>query len=80
VAGNTALTNYCIIPPQTLTGKTIKVTLANGGEKTYTIPTMTAQAGRKYTFTITVGLYSLSVTSTITDWTTGATDSGTILI
>lgn len=79
-AGNTALTNYCIIPPQELTGRTIKVTLANGGVKTYTIPTMTAQAGRKYTFTITVGLYSLSVTSTITDWTTGATDSGTIYI
>ena len=79
-AGNTELTNYCIIPPQLLTGKTIKVTLANGGEKTYTIPAMTAQAGRKYTFTITVGLYSLSVTSTITDWTTGDSGSGTIYI
>lgn len=79
-AGNTALTNYCIIPPQELTGKTIKVTLADGGVKTYTIPTVTAQAGRKYTFTITVGLYSLSVTSTVTDWATGLNDSATIFI
>ncbi len=79
-AGNTALTNYCIIPPQVLTGKTITVTLANGGSKTYEIPTLTAAAGTVYTFTITVGLKSLSVTSTIADWTAGVSTNGSINI
>ena len=82
---NTSLTNYCIIPPQLLTGKTIKVTLANGGSKTYTIPQnasadVVATAGKVYTYTITVGLYSMNVSSTITDWTEGVSDSGTIYI
>ena len=82
---NTSLTNYCIIPPQLLTGKTIKVTLADGGSKTYTIPqnaslNVTATAGKVYTYTITVGLYSMSVSSTITDWSADVDVAETIYI
>lgn len=82
---NTSLTNYCIIPPQLLTGKTIKVTLVDGGSKTYTIPQnasvdVTATAGKVYTYTITVGLYSMSVSSTITDWSADVVVAETIYI
>lgn len=72
---------YCIMPPQQLTGRTINLTLADGGTKSFAIPQadtdsdgtpdtdVTAQPGKVYTYTITVGLYSLTVTATVGDWT-----------
>lgn len=68
---NTTHSYYCVIPPaQDITGKTITLTLKDGGAKTYTIPTTeTLVAGKAYIYTITVGLYSISVTATVGDWT-----------
>lgn len=81
-----SLENYCIIPPgQTLTGKKIKIVTTSGGSIEYEIPkngnaTVTAQAGKTYTYTVTIGLFEVSVTSTISDWTQDASGSGTLII
>lgn len=71
-AGNTrGLTNYCIIPPQTLTGKTITITLKSGAVATYDIPDVNAESGKVYTYSFTLGLNSTAANMTITDWTEG---------
>jgi hypothetical protein len=79
-ADNTGLTNYCIIPPQTLTGKTITITLAGGAVATYVIPQfdpgtgaidVTTEPGKVYTYTFTLGLTTGAANMTITDWTEG---------
>lgn len=70
-ADNTGLTNYCIIPPQTLTGKTITITLAGGAVATYDIPDVNAESGKVYTYSFTLGLNSPAANMTITDWTEG---------
>lgn len=82
---NSGVTNsthsyYCIIPPaQDITGKTITLTLKDGGAKTYTIPTTAAlEAGKAYIFTVTVGLYEIHVTATVGDWTDEAMTPGTL--
>jgi len=82
---NSGVTNsthsyYCIIPPaQDITGKTITLTLKDGGAKTYTIPTTEQlEAGKAYIFTVTVGLYEIYVTATVGDWTDEAMTPGTL--
>ena len=70
-ADNPGLTNYCIIPPQTLTGKTITITLAGGAVATYDIPDVNAESGKVYTYSFTLGLNSAAANMTITDWTEG---------
>ena len=79
-ADNTELTNYCIIPPQTLTGKTITITLAGGAVATYVIPQfdpgtgvvdVITEPGKVYTYTFTLGLTTAPANMTITDWTEG---------
>lgn len=85
-AGNTALTNWAVVAPgETLTGMTITITLANGGSKTYTIPQeassdVVTAAGKEYKYTFTIGLYTLTVTSTITDWTNQVAATETLTI
>ena len=77
---NTTHSYYCILPPaQNITGKTITLTLKDGGAKTYTIPT-TEQltAGKAYIYTVTVGLYSISVTATVGNWTDETMTPGTL--
>lgn len=80
--GVSDLTNYCIIPPQTLTGKTISVQLKSKGTANYTIPqylgnNVTAEAGKVYKYTITIGLNTLSrVTLTVDDWDDGNGNGG----
>ena len=65
-------TYYCIIPPgQALSGKQITLTLSTDikVELKYSIPgSITAEAGKVYTYSLTVGLYELTATNTITDW------------
>lgn len=74
-AGNTSLTNYCILPPgQTLTGKKINIKLTDSGVKSFTIPQYSGsdvvlQPGMEYDYTVTVGLYEVSVTATVKAWT-----------
>ena len=79
-AGNTGLTNYCIIPPQTLTGKTITITLAGGAVATYVIPQfdpgtgvvdVITEPGKVYIYTFTLGLTTAAANMTITDWDEG---------
>ena len=87
-AGNSALTNWAVVAPgETLTGKTITITLANGGVKTYTIPAgdqnadVSTVAGKEYKYTIKLGLYEIQVSSQITPWGEGATVApGTLYI
>ncbi|MBQ8712579.1 MAG: fimbrillin family protein [Prevotella sp.] len=74
--------NSCsgIIIPQTVTGSTqfIKVTTSDGG--TYIWPMAAAgqtfAGGYEYKYTITLNLYSLSVTSTVEPWSAGNGNSG----
>lgn len=73
-------TNYdmsfeAIVLPQTTTGA-ITVTIRLGGtphaDYTFTIPSSTAyEAGNRYVYNVTVRNKVVTVTSTITDWTTG---------
>lgn len=76
-----------IIPPQTIpasgTAATdfITITLGSGGSFTYQIPSGSPKAfagGNAYTYTITVGLKAISVTTAITDW--NAPDGNTTAI
>lgn len=64
-------TYYCIIPPgQALSDKQITLALSTGIKVKYTIPgdITAAAAGTVYTYSLTVGLYELTATNTITDW------------
>ena len=72
-------TNYdmsfeAIVLPQTTTGD-ITVTIRLGGtphaDYTFTIPAGTFSPGNKYVYSVTVKNKVVTVTSTITDWTTG---------
>ena len=70
--------NAAVVIPQDVAGKTIGVTIA-GKEVEYTIPTSTTfEAAKVNTYTITVAKSGLTVSSSITDWTPGASSSGTI--
>lgn len=84
-AGNTSLTNYCILPPgQTLTGKTINVKLTDSGVKSFTVPQYNSsdvvlEAGKEYVYTVTVGLYEVSVTATVQEWDPMVGDDSAVL-
>lgn len=76
-----------IIPPQTIPASGseatdfITITLGSGGSFTYQIPSGSPKAfagGNAYTYTITVGLKEISVTTAITDW--NAPDGNTTAI
>ena len=76
-----------IIPPQTIPASEsaatdfITITLGSGGSFTYQIPAgspKTFASGNAYTYTITVGLKEISVTTAITDW--NAPDGNTTAI
>lgn len=81
---------YCILPPQLLTGRKINLTLKDGGKKSFTIPqvdtdedgtpdsNLTTVGGKSYIYTITVGLYSISVTATVGDWDAENVTGGTL--
>ena len=64
-----------IIPPQTIAATTqfIKVHLNSGGEYIYAVPAggITFAAGTVYTYNITVGLYGITVSTSIANWTPG---------
>lgn len=79
------LDNSAVVVPQTLATSFIEVKLANGGVLTSkdlkdgsnnTISSVVLASGYEYTYTITVNLTSLDVTSTITPWTSN-TANGT---
>ena len=74
----TGLDNSAVVVPQTLATSFIEVTLANDGVLTSKnlkdgsgnpISSVVLASGYEYTYTITVNLTSLDVTSTITPWT-----------
>lgn len=76
-----------IIPPQTIPASGsaatdfITITLGSGGSFTYQIPSGSPKdfaGGNAYTYTITVGLKAISVTTAITDW--NAPDGNTTAI
>lgn len=81
-----SLTVYAVIPPQTLTGSdaspldlfTVTLNSANNSA-VYNLATKGTQqfeAGKQYTYTITVDATKLSFTTTITDWTKDDADQG----
>lgn len=57
-----------IVVPQSVTGKQLSVSIG-GTEAIYTMPETTFAAGSHYTYNITVSRTGISVTSSITDWT-----------
>lgn len=76
-----------IIPPQTIPASStaatdfITITLGSGGSFTYQIPEGSPKAfagGNAYTYTITVGLKAISVTTAITDWNAPAENATAI--
>ncbi len=71
--------NEAVIVPQTLTSGTkfIRVTTDEGGVLNYSLPAETEfQAGMKYRYTITANLTELTVTTVVTDWVDGGSDTG----
>ena len=76
-----------IIPPQTIPASGsaatnfITITLGSGGSFTYQIPEGSPKdfaGGNAYTYTITVGLKAISVTTAITDWNAPAENTTAI--
>ncbi len=84
-ATGSALSGSAVVIPQTLATSFIEVTLKNGGVLTSnslksggnTLEKVELVGGKAYTYTITVNLTSLDVTSTISDWGTGGSVEGT---
>lgn len=80
-----SLEGSAVVIPQTLETSFIKVTLATGGvltstsltSGTSTLENVVLEAGKSYTYTITVNLTSLDVKSAIADWNTGGSTTGT---
>lgn len=71
--------NEAIIVPQTLASGTefIRITTTGGGVLTYTLPAEKKFAEKtKYRYTVTANLTGLTVTSTISAWTSDAGGSG----
>lgn len=84
-ASSSALSGSAIVVPQTLATSFIEITLADGGKLTSKdlkdssgnpITNVVLNSGNVYTYTITVNLTGLKVTSTITSWTDNETHSG----
>ncbi len=84
-ATTSALSGSAVVIPQTLATTFIEVTLKNGGVLTSNSLTsggaslnqVVLESGKAYTYTITVNLTSLTVTSTISNWGTGGSVDGT---
>lgn len=72
--------NEAIIVPQTVNAGTqlFRITTDNGGTLYYKVPDggVTFAGSKKYRYTITAKLTGLTVTCTISDWTTGESVSG----
>ena len=67
-----------IIVPQTIANTTdfLRIHLSDGGDLYAKLSaTTTFVQGKKYTYTVTVGLTGITLTSSITDWGEGATDN-----
>ncbi len=84
-ASSSALSGSAIVVPQTLPTSFIEVTLADGGvltskdlkdDSNNPITDVILTDSNVYTYTITVNLTGLNVTSTITPWTDNETHSG----
>ncbi len=84
-ATSSDLTGSAIVVPQTLATTFIKVTLKNGGKLTSNtlkdssngdISSVVLTSGKAYTYTITVNLTKLDVTSEITNWEDGTAATG----
>lgn len=83
-AATDALSGSAVIVPQTLSTSFIEVTLKNGGVLTSTglsngstsLESVVLETGKAYTYTITVNLTGLSVSSSITDWGDGSSVTG----
>ena len=79
-----ALSGSAVIVPQTLGTGFIEVTLKNGGVLTSkglkngdsSLTNVVLETGKAYTYTITVNLTGLSVSSSITDWGDGSSVTG----
>lgn len=71
--------NEAIIVPQDMSGKVLTFTLANGAKATYTIPDNTTfECGKKYRYHLTLSPTGVTLdSSTISEWNTNTTDSGT---
>lgn len=70
-AGTTA--QAAVVVPQDMSGKKICVTI-DGNTKSYEIPASTTfETGKVYSYTITVNKQALSVSSSVSNWGTGAT-------
>ncbi len=70
--------NEGILVPQTVAAGTdfLKVSLADGGSFTWAPSAdLTFQPGYKYSFAVTVSAVGLSVSVTVEDWTSGASDT-----
>lgn len=84
-ASSSALSGSAIVVPQTLATSFIEITLADGGKLTSKdlkdssgnpITNVVLNSGNVYTYTITVNLTGLKVTSTITPWNGNETHNG----
>ncbi len=84
-AATNALSGSAVIVPQTLSPKFIEVTLKNGGVLTSTglktsgstdLNEVKLETGKAYTYTITVNLTGLDVSSSIAEWGNGSSVTG----
>lgn len=71
-----------VVVSQTLENKDfIRITLTNG--KVYTVPSgnsLILESGKKYTYDLTIASYGITVSSSITDWTSSETITGNATI
>ena len=67
-----------VVVPQTLENKDfIRITLTNGNK--YTVSsgeTLKLESGKKYTYDLTIASYGITISSSITDWTSSETNTG----
>ena len=67
-----------VVVPQTLENKDfIRITLTNGNK--YTVSsgeTLKLESGKKYTYDLTIASYGITISSSITDWTSSETITG----
>lgn len=68
-----------VVVPQDMSDKEIAVTIGDGTPVAYSIPASTTfNPGTVYSYTITVAKSGITVSSSITDWTDGATTNGNV--
>jgi len=73
-----------IVVPQSIAANSagvITITLSDGAVYTYTpSKALTLEAGKVHIFTITLGLYGISVSATITAWGSGTGDTASLIL